>query len=316
MFIVLILIGIISHLLGTYKTIDSVYNKNQYLEPKYMVCVPQGGIMDKCNVINNCIEYVKKYNRVLIIDTKRDWFNDDINEYIYIHSPYVYTGAADSIVNKINNLSKLPKNINLNNLDNIVLKKHGPTPQEWVYYKDDKSLTFDLNKDYNENVLVYSNCGGGFGFISLLEISTLAPNVLDVYKTRRAQLPEKYVGLHIRNTDIGSNISKFLDDHKDVLENNTIFLASDNKNTIDELKKIFGEKLVTFADIPDNGGKPIHEGYERTKEESQKYNIDTFVDILLLASADEYYFSCQKSGFSTTIKEMRTKPELIKRITA
>lgn len=315
-FTIMLSIGFISHLLRTYKNQDTIDNKNVYLEPKYMVCLPQGGIMDKCNVINKCIEYAKKYNRVLIIDTKQDWFNDDINEYIYIHSPHVYTGAADSIVSKINNLSKVPKNINLNNLDNIVLKKQGPTSQEIVYYKDNINLTISIDKDYNESVIVYSNCGGGLGFISLLEISTLSPNIIDVYKTRRALLPEKYVGLHVRNTDYKSDIPQFIESHKDVLMNQAIFLASDNKNTIDEFKEMFGENLFTFADIPDNAGKPIHEGYKRTKEESQKYNIDTFVDILLLASADSYYFSFKKSWFSLAIADLRKQPDLIKRLVA
>lgn len=281
------------------------------LEPRYMICIPQAGIFDKMNIIYKCVEYAKKYDRVVIIDTTEDWFNDDINDYIQIHSPYVYTGTADSICHKISGLSTYPPNVDITNLKNIVLKKE----KQYHYYLDNKDLSINLEKDYNERVIVYSHLGGGYGPISLLEISTFSPMVLDVYKSRRKQLPAKYIGLHIRNTDHKSDIPKFIDNYKTALVGQMIFLASDNKNTIDEFKELYGKNVVTFANIPDNGGKPIHEGYYRTKEQSKEYNIDTFVDILLLATATEYYYSSETSWFSRNIAFLRTKPELVMRLT-
>lgn len=283
-----------------------------YLEPKYLVCLPFGGIMDKCHKINVCIEYAKKYNRVVIIESSTDWFNDDINEYINIHCPYVYTGAADTIIHKISKLSSYPA-VNIEKLDEVTEKK---IDGKLAPALNNKSLHIDMSRDYKERVLVYSNNDYGFGFISLLEMSTIAPKVLEVYKARRARLPEKYIGVHIRNTDYDSDVPGFIEENKNVFYNAPIFLASDNKNTIDTLKQTYGSNLYSFANIVDNGGKPLHVDFKRTKAESLQYNIDTFVDILLLASADNYYFSCKKSGFSKTIYELRKKPALIKRLLA
>lgn len=281
------------------------------LEPRYMICVPQAGIFDKMNIINKCVQYAKKYDRVVIIDTTEDWFNDDINDYIQIHSPYVYTGRADSITHKISDLSIYPPTINIENLQNITLK----IEKQYHYFQNNIDLTIDLKKDYNERVIVYSDLGGGYGPVDLLEISSFSPMVLDVYKSRRKQLPKKYIGIHIRNTDHKSDVPKFIDTYKTALVGHIIFLASDNKNTIDEFKELYGKNVITFANIVDNGGKPIHDGFYRTKMESKEYNIDTFVDILLLASATEYYYSSETSWFSKNVAKLRTNPALVERLT-
>jgi hypothetical protein len=208
-------------------------------------------------------------------------------------------------------LSTYPANINIEQLSEIGEKKEN---NRTVAALHNISLHVDLTQDYNERVVVYSNGDYGTGIINLLEISTIAPKVLDVYKARRALLPEKYIGVHIRNTDYTSDVDKFLETHDGLFNNNPIFLASDNKKTIDLFKRKYGKNLYVFANIPDNNGAPIHVGYKRTKEESREYNIDTFVDILLLATADTYYFSCAHSGFSKNVYKLRTKPELIKRL--
>ncbi len=294
--------------------IDNSQSKSSYLEPRYMLCLPQAGLIDKCSVIMKCINYCKKFNRVLIIDSTRDWFNDDINEYINIHSSYVYTGAADTITNKINNLSTYPKGLNIMNMDGIIYKDD---IKPAGCYLNNINLSIDLDRDYDERVIIYSHHKTTNGeIVDLFDISTISPKVLDVYKSRRAQIPKSYIGIHIRNTDYTSDVPQFIELHKKDLYNEPIFLASDNSNNIETIKKTFGSNIYTFANIPNNNGKPIHEGYKRTKEEARQYNVDTFVDILLLAAADKYYFSCKKSGFSLAIEDLRKKPELIKRLLA
>ena len=152
------------------------------------------------------------------------------------------------------------------------------------------------------------------GLVPLLEISTFSREILDLYKLRRSQLPQKYIGVHIRNTDYKSDLSTFINENHNILDNNVIFLASDNKDTIDEMMSLYRNNIFTFANIPANNGKPIHEGYKRTKEESHLYIIDTFVDILLLANADTFIYSSKESGFSKAVEELHKNPDLIKKL--
>jgi len=278
------------------------------LEPRYILCIPQGGIIDMCNAILRCHKYAVSTNRILLIDTTTGWFNDDINEYIQIHSPYVYTGHPATLYEKIKDKSIYPKGINLMDIK-------APVNRDNKFYMDDTLVTYDLNREFNETVLVYSMFRlGEPGFTELLQFCSFSKIVVDAYKKTRARLPKSYVSVHIRNTDYESNVAEFMEKHSSELENKAIFLASDNKQTIDQFKERYGANLYSFAFIPDNGGKPIHENYVRTKEESKKYNTETLVDILLLAAADEYYYSNAQSGFSKTVTELRNDKRLLDRL--
>ena len=54
--------------------------------------------------------------------------------------------------------------------------------------------------------------------------------------------------------------------------------------------------VMHFSNIPDNNGKNIHDNHANVNQ--QEFIIDNFVDILLLASANEFYFSSKESGYS------------------
>jgi hypothetical protein len=277
-------------------------------EPRYLICIPQGGLIDMCNVILRCHKYAVANNRILIIDTSLGWYNDDINKYINIYSPYVYTGAPDTIYHKIKDLSIFPQGVNIMNMNSI-------SKREDVFYINNIPVSYDLDHDHPETIMVYSLFRlGNNGFTELLNFCGFSNLVLDAYKSARARLPQKYISIHVRNTDYTSDVAKFIETHDAEFTDTAIFLGSDNKKTINQFKERYGKNLYSFAYIPDNGGKPIHDGYKRTKAEAEKYNIETFVDILLLASADEYYYSFKGSGFSQAVMQLRDEPRLLHRL--
>jgi hypothetical protein len=132
------------------------------------------------------------------------------------------------------------------------------------------------------------------------------------YKTARDKLPASYVAIHIRNTDYKSNVGDFLKKHGDLLKDKPIFLASDNKGTIELFKKQFN--IYSFSDIPENYGHNLHEEYSRSGPEISKYNLDTIVDLLLLASSSELYYSYAESAFTQAAIELHEDQELLARL--
>ena len=49
---------------------------------RYMFCFPQGGFNDFCQIIWNCLEYCKNFNRILVIDTRYIiTFKDDFRKF-------------------------------------------------------------------------------------------------------------------------------------------------------------------------------------------------------------------------------------------
>jgi hypothetical protein len=294
--------------------IRNILYKNSYsLEPTYIICIPQGGLIDMCSVIYKCHEYAKKYNRILLIDTTTGWFNDDINDYIQFHSPFIYTGHPNTLYHKIKDLSVYPNGFDI--MNTAFPDKRQDAIGKWSFFINDRILSYNLDKSFDERIIVYSMYRvGKHYFDDLLRFSTLSDMVKNAYWSARSRLPSYYVGVHVRNTDYASNVPDFIENHKSQFSDKAIFVATDNRSSLDLFKEKYGSNIFSFTDITDNGGKPLHEVNTRTKEESRKYNIDTFVDLLLLATANEYYYSSKESGFSLAIAELRNEDVLLKRL--
>lgn len=291
-----------------------LYKTTYSLEPTYIICIPQGGLIDMFNVIYRCHEYAKKYHRILLIDTTSGWFNDDINDYIQFHTPYIYTGHPNTLNYKIKDLSVYPNSVDIMN-PKFPEKRKNTDSLGVSYYLNDRNLSYSLDKGFDERILVYSMCRqGGYHFNDLLHICTLSDMVKKAYWSARSRLPSYYIGVHVRNTDYSSNVPEFIKMHEKQFSEKALFIATDNLNSLESFKEKYGSNVFSFTNIPDSSGNPLHEVGNRTKEESRKYNIDTFVDLLLLATANEYYYSCKESGFSGAVVELRNEEGLLRRL--
>ena len=267
-----------------------------------------------CNVIYRCHEYAKTNDRILIIDTKTGWFNDDINEYISFNSPYIYKGDPTIVYNTIKNLSIYPSGLDITAME-LPEKRKNINELGFSYYLNEHNLSYDLNKPFQERIMVYSMYKvGQRHFNDMLRFCSLSYIVKQAYWSARSKMPAYYVGVHVRNTDYVSDVPDFIKTHEKQFSEKAIFVATDNKSSLELFKEKYGANVFSFTDITENGGKPLHEGNYRNKEESRKYNIDTFVDILLLATSNEYYYSSKESGFSLAISELRSEEGLLKRL--
>ena len=272
---------------------------------RYLVCFPAGGITDILCVISECLTHAEVYNRTLVIDTRKvEWFKDSIHDYIQFNHPRISVGNLDGLYDTLNALPTFPPEVKGD--------LHGFTAtykNTQFYYKETVPTRLDLSRDYEDPVIVFSNCGFSRNF-TILKCMTFKEPILSVYRERRAKLPADYIAFHIRNTDYTSDVPAFLaeHDHRMVAP---FFLASDHKETIDELKSRYGDTMITFSSIPHNTStKGLHYA-ERTSDEHRAFIIDSYVDLLLLASAKEVYASCTNSGYGILAKRLcENKPVL------
>jgi hypothetical protein len=261
---------------------------------KYIITFPYGGIHAILSSIVKWLTYCVKYNRILIINSTIHWFLDPIQKYIHFRHPNIYKGDYNEIIEILNTSDSVYPITCKHQLRNICVKWKYPS----MYMFNDVPLTIDINKDYDEDILV---CSTGFDnqYHILLESCVFNPIVTDVYFERLRQLPREYHAIHIRNTDRLSNIEEFIEKQDVFLKHTPFFIASDNKKTMDYFIERYGREYVySFSNIPDLNGKQIH----TIKTFSEELAIDAFVDILLLASAKQYYYSIEKSGYSRLAK--------------
>jgi len=263
--------------------------------------MPIGGLMDMLCRICRWVKYCKENNRILIIDTRyhKSIAKDSIFNYITFNEPVIYTGNIDELY--------------------ASLKGRSFYPPEYatLLYSDPASINkgsitgVDLTNLNNEDVILECSEGGcpdeTFNFLSVCKIT---PLVKDVYLKRRATLPESYISVHIRNTDYKSNVNGFLTQHSKILEDNPVFLASNNKETINSMKSKFG-KIQTFSNIKNSTQAGSHHGIPRTVEESRDMTIDIIVDLLLLASGKEIYITSGQSTYSKVAQKLQQAPHVL-----
>ena len=243
-------------------------------------------------VIDKCLRYCIKHERLLIIDTRRSfWFLRDIHEYIEFDHPNIYRGDLDTIFATLNALESYPPGT------------QGKHPITDVF--NDKNICFrstvdkidispNLGISYEEDVVVYSHCGGGIP-ATLLPTMRFKPIVVANFLEKFQRLPSGYTSVHIRNTDYVSDLDTFLEENHRLLTEAPFFLASDNANTIEAIRDTYPH-MLTCSTVPATiDRRNIH---ERRHDNQGAFILDCITDILLLASAKTYIYSCKRSGYS------------------
>lgn len=281
-----------------------------YHSKKYLIIYAMGGINDILCCILKWLTYCIEFNRLLIINNSVKWFLEPIQKYISFRHPNIYNGNYNEIIDELNKSDSIFPNNCKNNLYNINVK----WKSRGVYSYNDEPLLIDINKNYDEDILVCSNTMiFNKKYNILFDSCFFNPIITNVYFERLQKLPKDYISIHIRNTDHISDIDTFISQHDTILKTNPFFIASDNKQTIDFfINKYSSETVYTFSNIPDFGGARIH----NKENYSEELIIDAFVDILLLASGKELYFSCEKSGYSKISNFLFKNKDILTKITS
>jgi hypothetical protein len=273
--------------------------------------MPKGGLNDMCTVIYKCLLYSRKFNRILVIDTRNSThFKDSIHKYIKIDDPNIYTDTIETWYSSIGSKTIYPEYVKsiIHNIQAKWIKS------QTFYHEKIDPLHFDLNTNYSQDILVYVRCGGGNVLHKFLSQYKLKDIVKNVFIERRALLPLSYVGVHIRHSDISSDIPTFIKKHTDVFLKKPIFIASDNADIIKLFRETYKE-VYSFSEIGDFktlGVKSIQK-IDRSDIEHENYNIDTLVDLLLLGSSNIYLYS-RGSGYSMAAKALFDNKAIINNI--
>lgn len=250
---------------------------------KYLLCRPLGGLNDNLARIYLCLEYCKKYNRILMIDMK---FN---NGYSINFSDYFYIQAEHRIIYDSNKIKEIILGNQFSIYPNGIIDLYNYKMDydiNWFYQiGDDKIYTdINLNIDYNEDIVLYNACGGGEGSLEIFKIIGLNKFVIDEFYLRYNKIPKPYISIHIRNTDYKMDYKKFYEKNQQKINNKNIFLATDSNSVL----IFFKEKNVNFynfTSLPQND-EPIHSKWSPT--DKSRVFIDTICDLLILALGNEF----------------------------
>lgn len=254
---------------------------------KVVLCRPEGGINDILCRISLCYSYCRATNRILLIDTINTSFRQPLN--IYFKS-------------RFNDIQFITSNQDLPPLDSVypLLDKNGFSYQAiykndlgFVRSEDESGLHFDLNRTYQEEVLLYHNCGGGnsshhaFSFLDFQDFVKQA--IGHLYQI----IPKPYISLHLRGTDgLGTNFPPLIALLASLPRQN-LFVATDSKQLLDlVIEKLSSHNLFTYSAQSLEYERPLHvfKPDDPLTHDRSKINLNTFIDLGLLALAESYFY--------------------------
>ena len=288
---------------------------------KYIICKPRGGLNDIFGFITIGLKYAIRFNRILVIDTRKSLhFKDDFFKYFKVSdsNKHTYTSDIDSLYNSIQNNT-------LFGADTITTTPHNGQKINYADFEPfiHNITTINLDTDYPEDIILYGSNNSILSkdIVYFFKNFNLNPIVLNALKNRLNITPKKYISVHIRNTDYRSDVDLFVKRNFNKLKNKPIFLATDDPKSIALFKKYFTTaRIYTFFRFPSSNNKcynrkagGVHFNIRNNKEH-KIFNIDTLVDLVMLANSTEYLYSCEQSGFTQGAKQLFDEKQIIRNI--
>ena len=223
----------------------------------YVIYKSSEGLINTLGGIAYCIDWCKANNHKLLIDMEcNPNYKTKFSNYFYLKN-FNFIENYELIDNKELQY-KVPKLV-IENTRN--------------YYIDNIKILNNLSlNDKNKRIKVYCGSGG----LSRQLISKYIRVKKDIIlKLSKYKLNYQYQGIHFRNTDIKTELSNVIS----YINNKNIYFATDNINSLNEIKKILPNKnVINFSNLEETNNVGLH----KVKEDKNELIFDLLKDIYLL----------------------------------
>ena len=153
----------------------------------------------------------------------------------------------------------------------------------------------EINKICNDEVSVYPECGGGYGY-NMFRSLTILPSVISICKNRYAKLRTPYLCIHIRNTDYKCDYEQLFYNNKELIESySSVYIATDSKEALEFFKS---KHLNVYNFTTFGQSKPLH--YDISID-SHTRMIDLISDIYIITMSDKILSNSQ-GGFISLVR--------------
>jgi hypothetical protein len=263
----------------------------------YLYLAPQGGFNDILARIQYEIEYCKRNNRILLVDTTKGCYKINFSDFFYLMNIPIKVITDINVIRKIiadTSLTIYPHSIIDRKLDNwnFIWNPSG------IYTLNQTLLTLPTDVCI-DNIIIHSRCGGG-NTISLFKNLFFNQRVIHHVKNEFIKLPKKYLCIQIRNTDYKCDYESLYESNKELIHSyKTIYVATDDKASIDffKLKKL---NVINFTEFPEICEHNLHDS--AMSSDTKIKNL--ICDIYIIAMADEL-LSNSKGGFINLVRNIR-----------
>ena len=280
----------------------------------YLLCRPRGGLNDTLCRIAKCIRYATQHQRKLIIDTERSGLRACFSEYFCLAEP------SSAIVLQLDQQMRQTL-VGMETVYPPCLEKRWldyeasflQSKQRVVLESTDLPLAFNFRSKYDSRLLVYEQSGGGRASLRALPYLRFQPRITHAIQTRLAALPDSYVAVHVRHTDMRLDYRAMFTAMRALVEGQDLVVCTDSLEVLEYAESYFPNTRVFCLAQLDPGNLPLHDRPGFTSRES---NIDSLTDLVALASAEVLVTGCNwrkrhYSGFSYLAASLHRRPGLL-----
>ena len=286
---------------------------------RIVLCRPHEGLNDTLVQIERCWSYAERTGRDLVIDGSHSFFRGRLWDSLVLRD-----GASRIAVHDVGDVrippsattvpSALPGGLAYRT---TIGRFDGRNRR--VLAADGRPITFDFERDHDEDVLVHEAWGGGWsGHLTLARLR-LAPWLRDLVLARTAALPEDYSAIHVRNTDLRTDVDAFLASVAPSLGTELVVVCSDDASVLERARRLLGDvRVESVAHVPDLGGRPVH----HARGIDVRHLVgEAFVDLMAMAGARRLFTTevlgrggLRASGFSILARSLNERPEVVDRL--
>lgn len=238
---------------------------------------PIHGLCDIFSNIYRAYKYSVKFNRTLLIDFKNTTYKCNLGNFCYFKDNRIITNS-----DKINYITRKVKD-----KLNVEIYPH---------------RLYTLNKDWSNKIILmkltgFANKPGKFGGIErpfsqypflvwkfIFENLVITETLKTYINSKLNLIQQPYTAIQIRNTDRTCNYTDLFIKNSNYFDS-IIYLATDNKNTIIELKEKYPQfKFINFCTFPENS-QPMH----FSNIDGDFKMRDLLTDLFIVAKSNKFY---------------------------
>jgi hypothetical protein len=260
---------------------------------RYLLCRPLDGLNDTLGQVEICRAYAARHGRILIVDGRLSGVLGEFGDYFQMEGDGHIFNMTDSAMPQLDTPSCYPAEVQ--GRVTTVRGKKNPIAggARTVDFETGVPLSFPFDHDHPETLLLHQQaggCGKGKSF-DLINRLTLVPSLARQARDKIAGLPASYSAIHIRNTDLRTDLGMVLDAIRDHVRDQDLLLCSDDPAVLGVMQAGLPATRIHQITTPHfENNQPQHKA-ARTADGSIRHLIAaaSLFDLCALAFADTLY---------------------------
>jgi hypothetical protein len=262
---------------------------------KYLLCRPRGGLNDALNQIEKCWRYSEIHNRILIIDTEYLISTgisvkfSSLFEALDCSRNFVFE-LSQSLLDDLNKLNVFPPSCKGR------LATYRAKLNEKLDHCDSEknvSLTFNFNRNYEEDLILHDQFGGGAVGINCLARLRLTSRFRgDVLSYLVPLIGESHMAIHVRNTDYQTDYKSAFKNIYDQTINKRLLVCTDSVAVLNYAADFFDKsKTFSLSSPPATNGTGLSTYATYCGADQQRYEliVQAFADLIGMATAKKIF---------------------------